>query len=279
MKENNYLEELHIVELEILKEIDRICKENNITYILCGGSLLGAVRHKGFIPWDDDVDIAMPRKDYNKFIDVCCNNGINKKYFLHCNETDSEYWLPFAKVRKNKTTMNEKSIAHLQTHKGIYVDIFPLDNIGNKLIYFKKIKFSIIKILIGDVLYKKNIYKSINECQYPFLAKILLIIPLSLNKKIQKKLMTSNKNNNSTHLISYTGMYGFNKEYIPRDKYFPTSIVTFEKNKYPGAADFDYYLTSLYKDYMKLPPKEDRITHNPLNVSFDEGETRITKKI
>lgn len=278
MKNNDYLEKLHTVELEILEEIDRICKKNNITYTLCGGSLLGAIRHKGFIPWDDDIDIAMPRKDYDKFIDVCCNE-LDKKYFLHCNETDAEYWLPFAKVRKNNTTMNEKSIAHLNTHKGIYVDIFPLDNISSKMLFFKKIRFSIIKVLIGDVLYKKKIYKSFNECQYPFVAMILSIIPMRLNKKIQKRLMTSNKNENSTHLISYTGMYAFNKEYIPRSKYFPTSTVSFEGKKYPGVADYDYYLTSLYKSYMKLPKKEDRVTHNPLNVSFDKGEQRETKKI
>ena len=112
------LRKLQLTELDILIEIDKICKENNIQYFLIGGTLLGAVRHKGFIPWDDDIDVGMIRSDYEKFIDLCLNkNVLGEKYFLHCNESDENYFIPFVKVKKNNTTFAEENIDALA--KGI----------------------------------------------------------------------------------------------------------------------------------------------------------------
>src|SRR5690554_4415622 len=120
------LKKLHNVQIEILNQIVKICNQNKLTYFLIGGTLLGAIRHKGFIPWDDDLDIAMPRKDYEKFLELC-QGYLGDEYYLHCSKTDPKYWLPFAKVRKNNTIFEEKSIQTINSHKGIYVDIFPLD--------------------------------------------------------------------------------------------------------------------------------------------------------
>lgn len=127
MEETFVLQDLHKVEIEILDEIDRICRKNNINYCLVGGTLLGAVRHGGFIPWDDDLDVAMPRNDYEKFIDVC-KNELSDDFYLHSIETDKTYWLPFIKIRKKYTIFEEKNIAGLGCKTGIYVDIFPLDD-------------------------------------------------------------------------------------------------------------------------------------------------------
>jgi len=133
----NQLKRLQNIEYEILQEIVRICEKNNLSYFLIGGTLLGAVRHKGFIPWDDDLDIAIPRKDYEKFLKIC-QTQLNSDYFLHCNKTDPDYWLPFAKVRKKNTLFDEKSITSIETHKGIYNDVFPLDNAKKTTKYYSK---------------------------------------------------------------------------------------------------------------------------------------------
>lgn len=119
--------ELRKVEVEILKEIHKICTENDLQYYLCGGTLLGAVRHKGFIPWDDDIDIVMPRDDYNKFITLCLNGKLDKQYILQNTDTEPEYHLPFTKIRKKHTFFDEEGVRKLKIHKGIFVDIFPLD--------------------------------------------------------------------------------------------------------------------------------------------------------
>ena len=122
------------VMLEILVEIHRICVENNITYWLEAGTLLGAIRHKGFIPWDDDCDISMPRKDYERFLQIA-QEKLPETMFLQTKETDKEYPLPWAKIRKNGTLLIETGeTGEEKYHHGIFVDIFPYD-------YYKKASF------------------------------------------------------------------------------------------------------------------------------------------
>ena len=119
------LEKLHKVEIEILDEFVRICNKYNLEYYLIGGTMLGAVRHQGFIPWDDDIDVGIMRKDYDLFIKYA-REELGDKYYLDCYETNKEYYLPFAKIRKNNTIFNEQVSAHLNNHKGIYIDIIPV---------------------------------------------------------------------------------------------------------------------------------------------------------
>ena len=123
------LNKLHSIQVEILDEIIRICDSNNLDYYLIGGTLLGAIRHKGFIPWDDDLDIAMPRDAYDKFISLCYSE-LSDDYILDSFKNNSGYWLPFIKIRKKNTIYEEKAIsAKRNIPKGVWVDIFPLDNV------------------------------------------------------------------------------------------------------------------------------------------------------
>ena len=137
MENKNDIKSLQLICLEILKEIDRVCKKHNILYWLDSGSMLGAVRHNGFIPWDDDLDIAMFRDDYNRFLEIA-SKELKENYFLQTHQTDSEYPLFFAKVRRNNTFIDEKRYRRLNIHKGIYVDIFPVDKLGSNIKVAKK---------------------------------------------------------------------------------------------------------------------------------------------
>ena len=131
MKETNNtrLRKLQLIELDILKEVDRICKKHHIIYYMAEGSLLGTIRHHGFIPWDDDLDIMMLRKDYDKFLELAPHE-IGKEYEIQHSSTIKNYWSPFIKVRYlDNSEFAQKHIAHLTEHNGPLLDIFPVDNV------------------------------------------------------------------------------------------------------------------------------------------------------
>ena len=155
------MEELRKVQLEALLEVDRICKKFGITYQLFSGTLLGAIRHKGFIPWDDDIDICMLRNDYDRFIEVC-KTELDTTYFLQNYETDKNFIHNITRIRKNNTIALQSACAELDMHHGIFIDIFPMDNIvphsivGNIQIALLYIVKKIKPIKVKRVAYNSN---------------------------------------------------------------------------------------------------------------------------
>lgn len=264
------LEKVHAVGLEILIKIDEICKKYDIPYFLCGGTLLGSIRHKGFIPWDDDIDIGMLRKDYIKFQE-CFLKENPEDLFLHSYETDDKYWIPFMKVRKNGTTINEKMIEHLDTHKGLFVDIFPFDEVPDDGFSKLRIRAFLIKLTIEAIFCKRNI-KKVKETRRPYLTKIMCLLSTDNILNFQKKLMTKYNNKGFNHCICYVGTYNTSKEYIKISDIYPTKKGLFENKKFNIPNNPDVYLTNLYNNYMELPPKEKRVNHNPVDISFNKGK-------
>ena len=270
--DNETLVKLRAVELEITDEISRICEKHNINWFLVGGSLLGAVRHKGFIPWDDDIDIGMMRKDYDLFIKYA-QEELSNKYYLDCFETNKDYYLPFAKLRKNNTIFDEEENHNLNNHKGIYVDIIPIDNASGEDNIRQKFQAIMVRSITCTMFYKNKI-RPLKKLRYKPMVVILSIFGKHKLMEMQDKIMRMYKDDNSEYVVILSGSYNYKKETNKRSIYFPVKMLPFEDRKYPGIKDYDTYLSKIYGNYMALPPKEKRVNHMPLEIIFDTTKKR-----
>ena len=259
------LEEQKKIELDILKYTKKICDKNNLRYYLAGGTLLGAIRHKGFIPWDDDIDILMPRPDYEKFSEIMKNE--NNRYLLLTPEQDDYYYL-FNKLVDKNTILNEYWTNPIK-NMGVYIDIFPLDGFPDDEkeynIYADKLLKEYNDLTNSRIDgYKMAIYrwKRVVKCiiKYPlYFAK--KIIPW---KKRQLNLidnMKKYKYEDSKNVAFILSAYK-KKEILNKKIYDDIILVQFEDEKFNAPSGYDDYLKALYGNYMELPPIEKRKTHH-----------------
>lgn len=248
------------VMLEILVEIHRICVENNITYWLEAGTLLGAIRHKGFIPWDDDCDVSMPRKDYERFLQIA-QEKLPETMFLQTKETDKAYPLPWAKIRKNGTLLIETGeTGEEKYHHGIFVDIFPYDYYESAEV-IKKLQWE-RETKDAKKRYPKG---SLQRVLHGLYANVILCIPMHAIKEKRKYLISHRNEMNSkyNHFFSYAADVGY---IYPTtcDEIFPVKLAedVFEGCTFYVPNDAKKLLEATYGEtYMKLPPVEQRKTH------------------
>lgn len=272
----NELISIQKCELEILDKFVSICEKYNLTYFLDGGTLLGAVRHSGFIPWDDDIDVSMPRKDYQKFLKIA-QDELGTEYFLQNVFIDKECPFIFSKIRKNNTSFVEWNKYKLNMNHGIYIDVFPFDILPNEEVatFIKKsskmiddfyLKFipkrsytdkKNIKWILGDI-FKSIIFN---------LSKVLdkLKIAKSIDEYISKYKEMNGKN------ISYFNAFSIDKKIYEKEILFPVKKIKFESKLYSVPHRYEEYLEKTYGDYMKLPPLEERVGHRPLIVNLNEN--------
>lgn len=255
------LKALKKIELEILDEFIRICNKHGLTYVLAGGTCLGAIRHHGFIPWDDDIDVSMPRADFDRFTELVPTE-LNDKYVFQSLDTEPNCGLVFGKIRKKQTVLSEDYSYHLPISQGIWIDIFPYDSLPNDKLDQKHLvnKVSLLKNLyIIKCGYKMPEGKSTVERLAYYVAKILLIpIPLSYLIKILNKTMRSYQNQPSKWIYPFGGAYSLDVEKLPEEMIQNTTEVSFENRKCKTFAQYDRYLTDHYGDYMQLPSIDKR---------------------
>lgn len=257
-------DEMQKIELKILKHIIKFCDENNIKYFLYGGTLLGAIREKGFIPWDDDIDIAMPRNDYDKFIKTYKND---EQYILTSHELTNEYYFPFAKVFDNHTYLDERTTKRIEM--GVYVDIFPIDVFDNcKFKYFfNKLKRGLIHTKILTI--KKDNSFFIN-CLITLGRIFFFWIPikrtlLSMEKNVRKIPIEKSKMV-GTVTEGYISSLPFPYECIKETIEWP-----FEDIMAKVPIGYDKLLTTLYGDYMTPPPpKKQKTIHEKFFCGYKE---------
>lgn len=265
-KEN--LRRLQLAELEILKEVDRMCRENGIEYIIEGGTLLGAVRHEGFIPWDDDVDLRMLRKDYERFCELC-DDKLDERYFLQTHKTDKNYRWEFARVLKNGTELIRRDRDELKSRTGIFIDIFPTDNLpekgfGNKLC--TGLSWLCRKTLFSEV--GKHRAKGLwNKVGFAFLD----LLPKSWAHKGIEYLVKKYRDS-STKKVRCLGWgapeetAGLQKEWLEN-----TCDMKFEDMVVKAPVNAHAFLVHFYgEDYMTPPPEDKREPrHTAKYIKFD----------
>ena len=272
------VKKLQMYQMEILDEIEKICNKHDLQYFIMGGNLIGAVRHKGFIPWDDDLDIAMMREDYDKFLEFATKE-IDEKYFVDYSETNPNYYLPFAKVRIKDSIYEEPIQKDYGGPKGIWIDIFPLDNANSEDSIFIRIQ-TCLKIFLNWVC---AIKANVSSNKLTILKKIIkfLFKPISIKKlsRFQQRIMKFNKNKNSRYCISFGARYGMKKQTMLKTVFLPATRLQYENRIYSAPGNYKEYLERVYPGYMTLPPEEERITHNPRRIKFPGEEELNIEKI
>ncbi|WP_289128087.1 phosphorylcholine transferase LicD [uncultured Clostridium sp.] len=250
-----------------LKNIDRVCRKNNIEYFICAGTLLGAYRHGGFIPWDDDIDIAMTRENYNKFLKIA-QKELGDEFFVQTKETDPGYDIFHVelKVRHNNSRVNDGKEHNY--HQGVFVDIFAMDYVpNNKLVRNLQRNLSLI-IAGADAAVNAN-FKNIsfkNKVLYPILWFFSKKVSFEKRRKLISKLRSLTGNNRD--LISY-GLDSIWKTTFKYTDIYPIGEIEFDNIKVKAPNNVHNVLVAEYgENYMELPKEEDRIPSHFIGVEL-----------
>lgn len=254
------LKNLQQTELSILKDVTAFCEENEIRYCVSSGTLLGAVRHEGFIPWDDDVDISMPRSDFEKFLSLA--NRLPKQYECQATRFDARYPISIVKVRKRGTLMKEPSMEHLNIQHGVWIDIFPLDRVEDVSKLAKRARrIHLITTVIG---YKLGTSHPIKRSTKLF-CNIVGLVGVKRLDRWRTAIMMKEEESGGKMLTNFASNLGYKNLLFDEKVYFPLKKIKFEDAFFYAPADSDKWLKGAYGDYMTLPPVEQRINRHKIS--------------
>lgn len=269
------LRKLQLIELEMLLEVDRICRKNEIQYFIYEGTALGAVRHKGFIPWDDDVDIAMSRKEFERFCEVCRTQLDTERFFLQTDRTDPGYRWGYAKLRRKGTEYLRAGQEAIKCDSGVSIDIFILDNVPDsalgRLVYHVirrgciKTLWSVIGVTADPNPLKRLLYRGLRHVNKR--------IPLGIMEWLAR--MSNKKETERMYCISFYRVDGFAakrnlfQEGVRSEWFQEKTEIEFEGFPFYICRDYEQYLSEKYGDYWKYPPQSQRYIHPPKRYSLD----------
>lgn len=276
-------EELKQAELDILKDVARFCEENHLRYYLGGGTLLGAVRHKGFIPWDDDIDISMPRPDYLQFIHTYNREG--SRYFVKSIEIDDQYVYTNAKVYDGKTYLLDYLVRKPAPYSGVHIDIFPIDGLPKSRV---RQRFLFLEQEMLLILARGSSMGYVSSHKYYDSAKkggkikgwlrtalkfgaitVFRFLPTSrLLRKINTNLEQFPYESSEEVACLVACIHGAACERLSKAEFEPRMFFDFEGIKLQGSAGYVTYLKQLYGNYMKLPPEANRIAHHNFSAFY-----------
>ena len=262
--------------LDMFKWFHSFCEQNHLRYFALGGTMLGAIRHKGFIPWDDDIDVGMPRKDYEKFISLCEGKLFGNYTVESINSTHEDYFYGYVKVYDISNTLIEKTRVNIK--RGIYIDVFPLDGVCNDVLDVEKVfkpifyKYQLLVARTCAIIPRRAWYKN---------AIVILVrmIPNFIinNKRLLREIDTMCKMKDYDECLivgNILGNWGI-KEVMPKKILGTPTLYPFEDTYIYGAENYNDYLVKLYGDWKQLPPIEKRVSHHDsvkcdLNKSYLE---------
>lgn len=254
--------EIQLSSLEALKELKRICDKHGLRYYLVAGTLLGAVRHRGFIPWDDDVDVAMPRSDYNK-LERLVKSELSDGFFYQTERTDKHSPFFFAKLRRNGTEVKEHLLKDADIHSGCYADIFPLDYCPVRERRARRF-FKLISLFNCAMIAKVS---DDFVCEYEKKSARLLF---SIIKGLPRPILIFMRNavriyytstSKKSILCTVSGSYGYPRECYSAEWFNESVELDFEDCRFTAPKEYDKALTHMYGDYMTPPPESERGGH------------------
>lgn len=275
------LKSIQSMQLEILKEVKRICDEHKIDYFIIYGTLLGAVRHKGTIPWDDDIDICMLRKDYERFLKLCPTE-LDPQYEIATLDRDLSYPIPIVKVQKKGTRFADKSYRFVKHPLGVFIDIFILDNLSDSEIEANKQfqqasfwnKLLVIQALPFPVLNASGLKgKAIHVATAVAHIFLKLVSRNFLNQKYLSVCKRYNQQKTS-RVITFAELTA-NMKPMEFNKLYPLSDLIYEDTVVKAPNLYKDILIDLYGDYMQLPPDDQRRNHCPYFLDLGSGQVKI----
>ncbi len=257
--DNETLRQVQLIQLEMLIEVDRICKKCNIKYNIIAGTLLGAIRHGGFIPWDDDADVALLRPEYENFRAACKTELDKSRFYFQDHRNTKGYRWGYGKLRRKNTLFLREYQEHMPYKQGIFIDIFPLDGVPDN--YFLRSIKNFECFLIRKILWAK--VGKIAETNYWKRQVYKLLDKIPENKVFNYyQSMILEANHKKTRMVRILMFPTPNSEYGYYRNWYENSIDTyFEGIVFQGIKDYDSYLNFKFGDYLKLPSSEKRKVH------------------
>lgn len=257
--------------LSLLVEFDRICRKHNIEYFLACGTLLGAVRHHGFIPWDNDGDVELRRSEYNRLVEACKEEE-NDRFFFQDWSTDKEYRWPYGKLRIKNTNYRRPNQMMLKHKDGICIDVFILDDLPESYFVQKIMEF-------GAMVCRKMAWSPVGAACVPNffqrnMFRLASRIPCGLVKKMYESIVSWHHDDNSTAVGFFnTGMGNVDEFIFQREWYKERIELDFAGHKFLAPKGYDGILQRKYHNYMELPPKEKQIGSSEAEyIRFSDGE-------
>lgn len=264
------LEELKKIQIGVLDYVDAFCKEHEIKYWIDCGTLIGAVRHKGYIPWDDDIDIGMLREEYDRFCEIF-NKKANERYRLHNCENDSTFRYGYSKVMDHSTVLYEPDEKGVK--EAVNIDVFVYDNAPDN------------DFLMRWMYFKRDLYRALRSFQYDY-TSYGSPVKIALTKVLRKALMPYFKGKPENYcvckIVKNSKSYAMKKtkrigDFVgasvmcsDKSNFEEVTEVEFEGKKYPAPVGYDKYLTDYYGNYMQLPPVEKRVSNHHFKAYVTE---------